>query len=94
MIDELSHATAQLRVRGEFALFGHPRRAGAGARGRVGPWRLSGRRDHEPAGGADKTPLREKVDAIGYGFLGTDQLASCLGNASSKIDNRHATVRR
>ncbi len=45
-------------------------------------------------GGDDKTPLRERLDAIGYGFLGTDQLASCLGNASSKIDNRHATVRR
>ncbi len=26
--------------------------------------------------GDDKTPLREKLDAIGYGSLGTDQLAS------------------
>ena len=45
-------------------------------------------------GGDDKTPLREKLDAIGYGSLGTDQLANCLGNPSSKIDNRRASARR
>ena len=44
-------------------------------------------------GGNDKRPLREKLDAIGYGSLGTDQLANCLGNPSSKIDNRQASAR-
>lgn len=69
MIDELSHATAQLRVRGAFALMvilavlaqalGIELILGAFLAGAV----------TSLLSGEDKTPLREKLDAIGYGFF-------------------------
>ncbi len=69
MIDELSHATAQLPVRGAFALMvilvalaqalGVELILGAFLAGAI----------TSLLGGDDKTPLREKLDAIGYGFF-------------------------
>ena len=69
MIDELSHATGQLRVRGAFALMvilvalaqalGVELILGAFLAGAI----------TSLLGGDDKTPLREKLDAIGYGFF-------------------------
>lgn len=69
MVDELSHATAQLRVRGAFALMvilvvlaqalGVEIILGAFLAGAI----------TSLLGGDDKTPLREKLDAIGYGFF-------------------------
>ncbi|MEO5718550.1 MAG: monovalent cation:proton antiporter family protein [Chthoniobacterales bacterium] len=69
MIDELSHATAQLRVRGAFALMvilvalaqalGVELILGAFLAGAI----------TSLLGGDDKSPLREKLDAIGYGFF-------------------------
>ena len=69
MVDELSHATAQLRVRGAFALMvilvalaqalGVELILGAFLAGAI----------TSLLGGDDKTPLREKLDAIGYGFF-------------------------
>ncbi|MDQ3198186.1 MAG: cation:proton antiporter [Verrucomicrobiota bacterium] len=69
MIDELSHATAQLRVRGAFALMvilvalaqalGVELILGAFLAGAI----------TSLLGGDDKTPLREKLDAIGYAFF-------------------------
>ncbi len=68
-IDELSHATAQLKVRGAFALMvilvvlaqslGVEVILGAFLAGAI----------VSLIGGEDKTLLREKLDAIGYGFL-------------------------
>lgn len=69
MVDELSHATAQLRVRGAFALMvilvalaqalGVELILGAFLAGAI----------TSLLGGDDKSPLREKLDAIGYGFF-------------------------
>ncbi len=69
MIDELSHATAQLKVRGAFALMvilvvlaqelGVELILGAFLAGAI----------TSLISGEDKTPLREKLDAIGYGFF-------------------------
>ena len=69
MIDELSHATSQLRVRGAFALMvilvvlaqalGVELILGAFLAGAI----------TSIIGGEDKSPLREKLDAIGYGFF-------------------------
>ncbi len=69
MIDELSHATAQIRVRGAFAIMvilvalaqalGVELILGAFLAGAV----------TSLLGGDDKSPLREKLDAIGYGFF-------------------------
>ncbi|HEX4667549.1 MAG TPA: monovalent cation:proton antiporter family protein [Chthoniobacterales bacterium] len=69
MIDELSHATGQLRVRGAFALMvilvalaqalGVELILGAFVAGAI----------TSLLGGDDKSPLREKLDAIGYGFF-------------------------
>ncbi len=69
MIDELSHATAQLKVRGALALMvvlvvlaqslGVELILGAFLAGAI----------TSLIGGEDKTPLREKLDAIGYGFF-------------------------
>jgi Kef-type K+ transport system membrane component KefB/Trk K+ transport system NAD-binding subunit len=69
MIDELSHATAQLRVRGAFALMvilvvlaqalGVQLILGAFLAGAI----------TSMISGEDRTPLREKLDAIGYGFF-------------------------
>lgn len=69
MIEELSHATGQLRVRGAFALLvilvalaqalGVEIILGAFLAGAI----------TSLLGGDDKTPLREKLDAIGYGFF-------------------------
>ncbi len=69
MIEELSHATGQLRVRGAFALLvilvalaqslGVELILGAFLAGAI----------TSLLGGDDKTPLREKLDAIGYGFF-------------------------
>ena len=69
MIDELSHTTAQLRVRGAFALMvilvvlaqalGVELILGAFLAGAI----------TSMIGGEDRTPLREKLDAIGYGFF-------------------------
>ncbi|MGI8891474.1 MAG: monovalent cation:proton antiporter family protein [Chthoniobacterales bacterium] len=69
MIEELSHATGQLRVRGAFALMvilvalaqalGVELILGAFLAGAI----------TSLLGGDDKTPLREKLDAIGYGFF-------------------------
>ncbi|MGI8436850.1 MAG: monovalent cation:proton antiporter family protein [Chthoniobacterales bacterium] len=68
-IDELSHATSQLKVRGAFALMvilvvlaqslGVELILGAFLAGAI----------VSLIGGDDKTLLREKLDAIGYGFL-------------------------
>ncbi|MDQ2659654.1 MAG: monovalent cation:proton antiporter family protein [Verrucomicrobiota bacterium] len=68
-IDELSHATSQLKVRGAFALMvilvvlaqalGVELILGAFLAGAI----------VSLVGGEDKTLLREKLDAIGYGFL-------------------------
>ena len=69
MVDELSHATSQLRVRGAFALMvilvvlaqalGVELILGAFLAGAI----------TSLLGGDDKSPLREKLDAIGYGFF-------------------------
>ena len=69
LVDELSHATGQLRVRGAFALMvilatlaqalGVELILGAFLAGAI----------TSLLGGDDKTPLREKLDAIGYGFF-------------------------
>ena len=69
MIDELSHATSQLRVRGAFALMvilavlaqalGVEVILGAFLAGAI----------VSLLAGEDKSPLREKLDAIGYGFF-------------------------
>ena len=69
MVEELSHATGQLRVRGAFALMvvlvvlaqalGVELILGAFLAGAI----------TSLLSGDDRTPLREKLDAIGYGFF-------------------------